>query len=511
MNYNLLKINRTYYVVVIVILSSSIIFIFPQANAQQSTRQMIQQLESEGKQNCEVWQINDFFYKPVRISITHETADPAQVKITSDDPASKVFWDGDRESFQLTTDSTDRHRVELIFNYAVKHDNPRQVYYQVFAQDRTLMMEGNWVHTGNSFCKVIEFWTQDPPHILTPVEIQEENNKFNSDFRKEVAEQSTTVQNGILILAIVIVITAILNTVYFISVILTQRNLGKVADRPAKKLNEMIEKLRKTNEAMELTTKNVLEKDDQFREQAIRKIDNSLKDLSIVVSNTQQRLEMLASTQDQKPSPQIHDSTITPVKVDTSIDEQQEERNEEAYKIEYGLGGLKSQENQLQHKIHATAITDNEKLAEQPQKEKVHEINFEEIKCSICKRQSEFFCDDCERMFCTRHQTHRCNDNRQKLLTKQNLLKVIKTRIIKSVIENKGTIFTDDELMMYHLDHGKTKNQIKEELVAGYRKIPFYDAKKIYDDMNKNYEKNKTFPKSIRLEAMLERLVKGAK
>lgn len=495
MNYNFTKNKRTGSILTIIIITSfTIIIILPHANGQQSTRNLLQDLESHGKTNCFVWQINDFLYKPVRISLTHETANTPQVKITSEDPASKVFWDGSKESFQLVTDSTDRHTVELNLDYAVKHDQPRQVFYQVFAKDRTLMMEGNWVSKGDTFCIVIDFWTQEAPHILTAEEIQEQNNKFNSDFRAEVASQSTTTQNGLIILSIVVVVSAILSVVFFISVILTQRSLGKVADKPVKKLNEVIEKIRRTDDVMELTTNSILKNDKEFREQSMTKIDNALTDLSTVVLLAQQKFEIPIKVHETKTSTPMPDSTTTPVKIE--IDEKQEMVNEQTYQEEYGI---KSQQSQK----------------EQPKKGKPSdemEVNLIEIKlCLICKRTSEFYCYDCKQMFCYKHNRHRCKNNEVKMLTKNDLLKTIKQRIIKSIMEKKQSIFTDDAILMKELEHGRKRKDLEDELVAGYMKIPYNDAKKIYEGMNKDFEKNKTFAKTIRIGAMLARLVKSSR
>jgi len=484
MNYNMIKIKRTISVIIIVILTSVTIIIFPQADGQQSSRNILQDLQSQGKTNCMVWQINDFLYKPIRISLTHETVNEHQVKITSDDPASKVFWDGSKETFQLVTDSSDRHNVELILDYAVKHDQQRQVYYQVFAKDRTLMMEGNWVHKGDTFCIIMDFWTTEAPHILTAEEIQEQNNKFNSDFRAEVASQSTTTQNGLIILSIVVVVSSIMSVIFFISVILTQRNLGRVADKPVKKLNEVIEKLRKTTENTELATNSVLENDKQFREQSISKIDNALTDLSTVVLMAKQNLEITVKTHESRTDTQMHDSTSTPVKVD----------------IDLKTYGMESQQQQKTPQVVPPTPSDSD-IPKPTLPEMENYLNEVKV-CSICQRQSEFFCSDCRQVYCIKHQRHRCKNSITKLLTKNDLIKNIKDRIIKSIIEKKQTIFTDDTMLM---------KELEVELITVYMKITYNDAKKIYEDMQKDFAKNKTFAKTIRIESMLQRLVKSVR
>jgi len=147
----------------------------------------------------------------------------------------EAFWDGSKETFQLVAKDTDRYKAEIVLDYEFKHDEPRQVFYQVFAQDRILVMEGNWVHEGFTFCKIIDFFIEEAPTELTPQEIVEINNQFNSEFRKEVAKQNTTVQTALLIVGITIVVIGILSTTYFIIIIISQRSMARISKKPAKK------------------------------------------------------------------------------------------------------------------------------------------------------------------------------------------------------------------------------------------------------------------------------------
>ena len=223
---------------------SSLFLILPVADAQQ-TRQILQELESQGITNCEIWVINEFLYKPIRIGLIHERVDEHQVKITSQDPASQVSWDGTKETFRLITDSAGRHTVQVILDYETKTKEPRDVFFQVFAQGNVLMMEGNCQHESFTFCKIIDFWTVDAPTFLSAEEITEINNKFNSEFRREVAEQNTTVENGLLVISIIVLVVGILITLFFMVIIIAMRGMANVSKRQAKKLNEMVEKVRK--------------------------------------------------------------------------------------------------------------------------------------------------------------------------------------------------------------------------------------------------------------------------
>jgi len=76
-------------------------------------------------------------------------------------------------------------------------------------------------------------------------------------------------------------------------------------------------------------------------------------------------------------------------------------------------------------------------------------------------------------------------------------------------MEKKESITNDDIQMQKLLDEGKSKSEVKDDLMKEYMKIPYKEGREIYDKMVKNYEKKKTFLESIRLEAMMERLVRS--
>ena len=82
-------------------------------------------------------------------------------------------------------------------------------------------------------------------------------------------------------------------------------------------------------------------------------------------------------------------------------------------------------------------------------------------------------------------------------------------KIIKSVFEKKDSIVTSDDEMQKLFDAGKSKDDVKNMLVKEYMKIPYKNARKIYDEMGEKYENHKTFPESVRVQAMMERLVKS--
>ena len=273
-----------------IMLSSTIVAFLPKADAQIPTQQYVQRLEQEGKNNCEVFQINEFFYKPIRINMVHDRVKDHNVSIRSSDPASEVFWEGSFQTFQMVTDSTDRFDVEVILDYEQKHEEPRQIYYQIYAQDNVLMMEGNWSHEGFTFCKVFSFFANEQPYVPTFDDIQEQNNKFNADFRKEVASSNTSMQNGMITVSVVVLIVGIFTGLVFFLIIVSLKSMGRIGQKPVKKLDEMIGLVRSVSENLKLVSDHLLRTNANVKTEIVGEINNVLHDLSIVVSGLQRDL-----------------------------------------------------------------------------------------------------------------------------------------------------------------------------------------------------------------------------
>ena len=499
--------TKLVYVGIIIMVLVLAFFSIPQAWGQQSTRQILQDLERQGITNCEVWQINEFLYKPVRIGLVHERVDEHQIKITSQDPESAVNWDGTKETFRLVTDSAGRHTVQIILDYEFKHEEPRQVFFQVFAQSNVLMMEGNWLHEGFTFCKIIDFWTIDAPTFLSTEEVLEINNKFNSDFRKEVAEQNTTVETGLLIISITVAVVGILVTLFFIVIIIAMRGMANVSKRPAKKLNEMIDKIRKLSDVLRLQTQYNMTTDKDMKEKLIQKVENSLRDLSIMTVSTMQKVQLEASFPKPKSLVPNNDSQVPPVIIDTKVDEKQEKLNEEVYEQSLGI----TRHNNDQQEATFADLEESEE-PEKESEENTIEFDIKDIKpCVYCKKPPDFYCQDCKGMFCKEHESHTCKDEKKKSLSASDLISSVTKKITKSIMEKKDSIINSDEAMQKLFDKGKTKTDAKDILIKEYLKIPYKVAREIYDDLYRDYEKHKTFPQSIRIEALMERLVRSDK
>jgi len=497
--------TKLVYVGIIIMILVLAFFSIPQAWAQQSTRQILQDLERQGITNCEVWQINEFLYKPVRIGLVHERVDEHQIKITSQDPESAVNWDGTKETFRLVTDSAGRHTVQIILDYEFKHEEPRQVFFQVFAQSNVLMMEGNWIHEGFTFCKIIDFWTVDAPTFLSAE--TEINNKFNSEFRREVAEQNTTVETGLLIISITVAVVGILVTLFFMVIIISMKGMATVTKRPVKKLIEMIGMVRKLADVLRLQTRYNMTTDKDMKEKMIQKVDNSLRDLSIMTVGTMQKAQLESAFVKPESLVPNNDSQVQPVEVDTKVDEKQEKLNEEAYEKSLGVSSHKIDQQEA-----TFADLEEHEEPEKESEENTIEFDIKDIKpCVYCKKPPDFYCQDCKGMFCKDHESHKCKDEKKKSLSASDLISSVTKKITKSIMEKKDSIVNSDEAMQKLFDKGKTKTDAKDILIKEYMKIPYKDAREIYDDLYRDYEKHKTFPQSIRIEALMERLVRSDK
>lgn len=494
------------YVGIIIVILVLAWYSIPQVWGQQSTRRMLEVLDQEGKRNCEVWQINDFLYTPVRINLVHQPISNHQISITTEGDGD-VVWDGTKESFQLIARDTDRYTAEIVLDYEVKHEEPRQVFFQVIAGDRKLMMEGNWVHEGFTFCKIIDFFAQEEPTELTEEEIIEINNKFNSDFRAEQARTNTVIETGILILAVVVAVVGILSTMYFFILIISQRSMARVTKRPEKKLNEMITKVRKLAEVMTLQNQYLMSTNKDMKENIVQKINASLRDLSLMTVMTKQKVELENSfpSAESLVSKKVV-SKSTPEEPET-IDEEQQKKNEEAYKQHYGV------QKQTQEKEEITFATLGDlgkpKLEPKPEPETV-EIDVKDIKpCVYCGKAPVYICKDCSKTFCEEHESHKCKGKEKKSIGTTELISDKIAQVIKSVMEKKESITNDDIEMQSMFDKGYTKSDVKDMLMKEYLKIPYKEARELYDKMVKKYDKHKTFLESIRVESMMERLVRS--
>ncbi len=138
------------------------------------------------------------------------------------------------------------------------------------------------------------------------------------------------------------------------------------------------------------------------------------------------------------------------------------------------------------------------------------EMNIKDVKpCVYCGKAPMYICKDCGKTFCEEHESHNCKGKEEKSVGTTEKISDKIAEVIKSVMEKKDSITNDDKLMQKQLDEGKTKMDAKNDLMKEYMKIPYKEARELYDGMVKKYDKKKTFLDAIRLEAMMERLVRS--
>jgi len=482
-----------------ILLSSTILIAFGQV----PTQQYIKKLENEGKFNCEIWQINEFFYKPIRINMVHEPVLDTSVSVQSGDPESDVFWEGSKQTFQLVTDSPDRFDIEIILDYEVKHEDPRQVFYQIYAQDNVLMMEGNWVHEGFTFCKVISFSTQDPPHILTSDEIQEENNKFNADFRKEVAESNTSVHNALLLIAIVVLLIGIFVGLVFFIIIVSLKSMGKIGQKPVKKLLEMIELIRTVSENLKMVSDHLITTDSRTKNQVVTEVNRSLRDVQIVLYGAKEAIEELSGKKIVLESPPTGTKTVeskSPSFKDTVVVKR---TDAEEVEIEKDIAKLMGVEYK---KTPEHAEKESEKILKDAE---VIEMKIKDVKpCKVCGKPPNLICSKCKNFFCEKHLKHGCDipETKPKKTTKDTI-KIITNKAKVMFFEDKLPSITDDEGIQNELDKGTKIATIERALIKEYMKIPRNDNLYKFEDMQKDQHKKMSDAKAkiiaIKINALL--------
>lgn len=523
--------------------------ILPFAFAQRPTQQILEELKSRDKFNCEVWQINEFFHLPVRMNLIHEAVDDHQVSIKSTDPASEVFWEGSRTNFQMVTASPDRHTVEVILDYELKHQEPRQVYYQIYSQDNILMMEGNWQHEGFTFCKVIEMSTSEAPHILTAEEIQEENNKFNADFRAENAEKFTSLENAQITYGILLLIIGIIISVFLIIAVMMYSKSAKVANKPLKKLDEMINIHRNLNKNLELITERMTDIMGEMKRDVSNKIDSKIGDLMIVIEATKKAVEdTLPSEPNHKP---LKDQITT-----SDVVMKTEEAKSVAKKVTNSFvkiikpkkvtepepTGFDNEEEilELLHQDNEKNITTKPDTTQPdttpiPETKIIPESEIEEHKhlemdtsepddlgldnldeietdvlpeCDTCGDVTDdmLLCPLCEKAFCERdYKSHKCIDESkfEEKVDKKELAKKTFSTVKAQFFDEKKLKETDDESIQKALDSGVTPEAVSKLLADEWMKNSREKNEDIYKKFRINYTDEPTVLLALKMNAMI--------
>jgi len=553
-----------------IMLSSTVItFLLPKADAQIPTQQYVQKLEAEGKNNCEVFQINEFFYKPIRINMVHDRVKDHQVSIRSTDPESEVFWEGSFQTFQMVTSSTDRFDIEVILDYEIKHKEPRQIYYQIYAMDNILMMEGNWVHEGFTFCKVFSFFAGEQPYIPTFDDIQEQNNKFNADFRKEVALSNTSMQNGMITVSIVVLIVGIFVGLVFFLIIVSLKSMGRIGKKPVKKLDEMIGLVRSVTENLKLVSDHLLRTNANTKTEIVGEINHVLKDLSIVVTGLRGDLVKSGHLKDV-PETEVSKSSpaTTKTKAQTIVEKskivdgvmenqnkpntpEQEKTNEDSYEEGYGVkdniiprevtfastdlmeDDIDKPSNPEEPVVEKTKEVPKDKISDKPipkekidvdvpsksrkskaeveEEEKIISIDNAEIKpCATCGAKPDAICGQCDKQFCNKHTDHECsNEKKEETDPVFDVAKQGAKFLSKHLLSDKEKPnILDKGEVERRLEKGDDEQDVEDDIADEYFKTPRNDNLVTYGHLQKAERKIRSRANQIRVGAMLRTLNK---
>jgi len=233
-----------------------------------------------------------------------------------------------------------------------------------------------------------------------------------------------------------------------------------------------------------------------------------------MTAGTKQKIESESSFPKPNSLVMKGEKPVSDVPPETDEKQQKEQKeNLQVYEQGYGTESLLQKGVQIKEEVTFATLGDTTKtvLEEKPEPEQeTIEVSIKDIKpCAYCKKPPDFFCEDCKQMFCKEHESHDCKGEEKKSLGKKDLISSITDKIVKSVMEKKDSITTNDEVMQKLFDDGKSKLDVKNLLIKEYMKIPYKEAREIYDDMFKKYNTKKSFPNSIRIEAMMERLLRS--
>jgi len=195
--------------VILVLAWYSVPFVWAQ-ELRKNPEQLLRELRSQGLTNCEIMQIHQNFYLPIRIELTHDPVTEQLLETSSTDPESSLQLVKRNNFLSIATDSPDRHVIKVVLDYQTKHNDPRIVFYKLFSESNLLIQEGNWVHEGFQFCKVFDILIGDAPHILTADEIQDANNKANRENFDETIGLLESSQQWVILIGIIVVLNGLI-------------------------------------------------------------------------------------------------------------------------------------------------------------------------------------------------------------------------------------------------------------------------------------------------------------
>ena len=255
------------------------------ASAQLSSDLMLEQMKRQGLENCELVELLDRMYVPVRIELFHEPVVNQIIETSSSDPASELFFEKSESRLGLITNSTDNFMIKVQLDYKTKEEKSRQVGYS-YQSENYMLERGNWNHEGIEFCKIFQVNTSVAPHIPTSAEILDIAGKITKEKFDSVSRQLSGNTDMVFIFVLMILAFSGLVIILMITNIVARARDSRKANRLK---NEQAEEYRiakeKLDQAIALTNllynqgKNLNEKFDSEINELIGEIK---KEMSIL-------------------------------------------------------------------------------------------------------------------------------------------------------------------------------------------------------------------------------------
>ena len=255
------------------------------ASAQLSSDLMLEQMKRQGLENCELVELLDRMYVPVRIELFHEPVVNQIIETSSSDPASELFFEKSESRLGLITNSSDNFMIKVQLDYKTKEEKSRQVGYS-YQSENYMLERGNWNHEGIEFCKIFQVNTSVAPHIPTSAEILDIAGKITKEKFDSVSRQLSGNTDMVFIFVLMILAFSGLVIILMITNIVARARDSRKANRLK---NEQAEEYRiakeKLDQAIALTNllynqgKNLNEKFDSEINELIGEIK---KEMSIL-------------------------------------------------------------------------------------------------------------------------------------------------------------------------------------------------------------------------------------
>ena len=223
--------------IMVVALSLLVFIIYNKAygQEQQPVEVKILQEELQNVEGCELDELNERMYVPIRIQLFHEAAKSAIISkdTLSGNPENQAAVSTSPNG-QITTiniANPDDYTVKVELDYQVRDtEKPRQVTYSIESAD-VVIQRGTYIHEGFEYCRIFDIAARNAPKQPTVEEFQDTVEQ-SIDHRigllqEDFNENTRTTFSSIVISGATSVIIIIMIVIFISIVALTIRNLNK--------------------------------------------------------------------------------------------------------------------------------------------------------------------------------------------------------------------------------------------------------------------------------------------